>query len=139
MLRRKTKRARDRTGFTLVEMLLVVVIIGILSGTVAISLSGRSQEARVTRARADIESLSQALQLFEHDTGRYPTSNEGLQALMEDPGVAGWKGSYLIGGLKPDPWGTPYAYSRDPEGPEHYSIRSAGPDGQLGSEDDISL
>ena len=120
------------------EMLLVIVIIGVLAGAVAVSLSGRSQEAKMTRAMADIAgSLSLALDLFENDLGRYPTEEEGLKALVENPGDSGWRRPYLRGGLKADPWGTPYAYSRDPDDPDRYVLRSAGPDESLGTEDDI--
>src|SRR6185503_19011870 len=108
-LRRNHRRNR---GFTLVEMLLVIVIIGILAGAIVTSLSGRSQEARITRAMADMQGgLSLALDLFDFDNGRYPTSDEGLQALVENPGLPAWKGPYLKGGLKLDPWNNPYQYS----------------------------
>jgi general secretion pathway protein G len=126
-------------AFTLIEMLLVVVIIGVLAGMVIPMLSGRSQEARVTRAKADISgNLSVALDLFEQDCGRYPTDSEGLSALEENPNVAGWKGPYLKTKLKPDPWGNPYTYSVDPENSGRYLLRSSGPDGQVGNDDDIT-
>jgi general secretion pathway protein G len=137
-MQRKREYADRNRAFTLIEMLLVIVIIGILAGMIATSLSGRSQEARVTRAWADIRSnLSLALDLFEQDTGRYPTNEEGLSALVADPGVAGWRGPYLKGGLQKDPWGHDYVYARDTESSNHYVLSSAGPDGQAGSADDI--
>lgn len=122
------------------EMLLVIVIIGILVGGVAVSLSGRSQEAMVTRARADVSGhLSLALDLFETDLGRFPTEDEGLAALVLNPGSgeSNWRGPYLRGELEPDPWGTPYQYSLDSDDTGRYTIRSAGPDRQFGNEDDI--
>jgi general secretion pathway protein G len=129
---------RRGDAFTLVEVLLVIVIIGILAGMLVARLSGRSEEARITRAKADIEgSLSLALDLFEQDLGRYPTMEEGLAMLVENPGVEGWKGPYLKGGLKPDPWGTPYSYVTNPDDPGQYTLTSAGPDKQLGTSDDI--
>lgn len=125
-------------GFTLIEMLLVIMIIGILAGAIVVGLSGRSHDARVTRARSDISgSLSLALDLFDQDVGRYPTAEEGLKALVEDRGMPGWKGPYLKGGLKSDPWGNPYHYELDPDYPRQYVLKSAGADGQVGSEDDI--
>jgi len=125
-------------GFTLIEMLLVIVIIGVLAGMVVTSLSGRSKEARITRARADIRgNLSRALDLFEQDVGRYPTSDEGLNALVTDPGITGWKGPYLKGGLMNDPWGKAYNYNLDSENSNIYILSSAGPDGQAGNDDDI--
>ena len=129
---------RHRRGFTLVELAVVVVIIGVLAGMLVTRLAGRSEEARKARALADIRGeLSLALDLFEQDVGRYPSSEEGLRALVDDPGIPGWKGSYLKGGLKPDSWGTEYSYRLDPERPGHYLLASAGPDRQFGNEDDI--
>lgn len=130
---------RQARAFTLIEMLLVVVIIGVLAGAVAIGLSGRSQEARYTRATADIAgTLSLAIDLFEQDVGRYPTSDEGLAVLAENnDGIAGWRGPYVKGGLKPDPWGKSYQYSYDATH-NRYTLASAGPDGQAGNEDDIT-
>jgi len=126
-------------AFTLVEVLLVIVIIGVLAGMLVARLSGRSQEARITRAQADIRgTLSLALDLFEQDIGRYPTTEEGLEALVVDPGLPGWKRPYLKGGLKPDPWKNAYIYSNDPEDPAQYTLLSLGPDGQMGTEDDIT-
>jgi general secretion pathway protein G len=122
----------------LLELLLVIVIIGILAGAIVTSLSGRSQEARIARAQADIRAnLSLALDIFEQDVGRYPGDDEGLDALVRNPGIPGWRDPYLKGGLKPDPWGTAYDYSMDTDSPNHYILRSAGPDRQLGTDDDI--
>lgn len=133
------RQHRGYMGFTLIEMLLVIVIIGVLAGAIITSLSGRSQQARIARAESDIRgNLSLALDLFESDVGRYPTAEEGLEALMEDPGAPGWQGPYLQGELRPDPWGTPYEYRRHPEYPERYQLSSAGPDLQPGTEDDVT-
>ena len=130
--------ASQSRAFTLVEILLVIVIIGVLAGMLVTRLSGRTQEARLVRARADISGqLSLALDLFEQDVGRYPTTEEGLSALITDPGEPGWKGPYLKTGLKPDPWDTPYVYASDTSGMGLYSLSSAGPDRQVGTEDDI--
>jgi len=126
-------------AFTLVEVLLVIVIIGIMAGMLVARLSGRSQEARITRAQADIRgTLSLALDLFEQDVGRYPTTEEGLEVLVVDPGLPGWKRPYLKGGLKNDPWNNPYVYSNDSDDPAQYVLGSTGPDGQTGTEDDIT-
>lgn len=129
---------RHPSAFTLIEMMLVIVIIGVLAGMAVVSLSGRSKEARVTRAQADISgNLRLALDLFEQDTGRYPSADEGLEVLVEDPGLQGWRGPYLQGVVKPDPWGHEYIYQADPDHPGQYLLSSAGPDGQVGNEDDV--
>jgi general secretion pathway protein G len=128
-----------RTGFTLIEMLLVIVIIGVLAGAMVTGLAGRSQEARTTRAKADISgTLSLALDLFNQDIGRYPTTEEGLNSLIQDAGVPNWKGPYLQTGLKPDPWGTAYQYEVDPSQPNQFVLRSAGPDMRFGTNDDVT-
>jgi len=133
-----SQSARRDRAFTLMEMLLVIVIIGILVGGVAVSLSGRSQEAMVTRARADVSGhLALALDMFEADMGRFPADDEGLEVLVNNPGEDTWKGPYLRGRLLPDPWGTPYEYSLDPQNPRRYLLSSAGPDQQVGTEDDV--
>ena len=125
-------------AFTLVEILLVVVIIGVLASVLVPKLSGHSQKARITAARADIRTqLGTALDNFELDTGRYPSDEEGLAALMQNPGVQGWDGPYLKTELRPDPWGNEYVYRLDREHPGIYLLSSAGPDGQQGTEDDI--
>ena len=129
---------RSRRGFTIVELLLVVVIIGILAGAIAVSLSGRSEEARIARARSDINgSLGLALDVYEQDNGRYPTTDQGLEALVGDPGdVPNWRGPY-IKELKVDPWDTPYVYQNDGTGIGRYTLYSAGPDQTPGTEDDV--
>jgi general secretion pathway protein G len=125
-------------AFTLIEMLLVIVIIGVLAGMLIPRLAGRSEEARIARTHADIKgALSLALDLFEQDTGRYPTEEEGLDALMTDLTIPGWKGPYLKDGVKPDPWGTPYSYTLSTEHANYYILTSAGPDKQLGTDDDV--
>jgi general secretion pathway protein G len=133
---RNHPRRRSNAAFTLVELLLVVVIIGILAGMLYPSLAGRSQQARVARAKSDLRTQGLAVDMFEQDVGRFPTAEEGLKALMEDPGVPGWHGPYLRQ-LKDDPWGNPYSYQMDPTNPRNYVMSCAGPDGQFGTEDDI--
>ncbi len=131
---------KRKSGFTLIEMLLVIVIIGVLAGMIVTKLSGRSRDAKITRAKSDLKgSLSLSLDLFEYDCGRYPSSDEGLSALVTDPGISGWKGSYIKGALSRDPWGNHYLYSLNPEDPSRYSLTSNGPDGQTGTNDDITF
>lgn len=129
-------------GFTLVELLLVITIIGVLAAVVVPRFFGRSQEAKIVAARQTIVgTFGIALDLFEQDTGRYPTE-EGLQALIANPGAESWRGPYLKSASVPlDPWGNPYKYSYPSELTSSeflYDVVSAGPDGTYGNEDDVT-
>lgn len=130
---------RRQRGFSLVELLLVLVIIITLAAIVVPKFAGRSEQARVTAAHADIANLEVALDAFEIDTGRFPTTQEGLQVLLTKPtSVRRWNGPYLKRGIPGDPWGRPYSY-RSPgrHNQDGYDLYSFGPDGQDGGEDDI--
>jgi general secretion pathway protein G len=136
-----TKLLKDRRGFTLVELMLVLIIIGVLVAMVAPRLAGRSQQAKEAAARADINAnLSAALDLFEMHNGRYPTSTEGLDALRTAPaGTSQWKGPYLKRPVPLDPWGKPYVYrSPGQHNREDYDLSSSGPDGADGTADDVT-
>ena len=126
---------KNQAGFTLMEMIIVVVIIGLLAGLVAPNLIKRQGQAESKTARAQIELFGTALDTFRLDVGRYPTSQEGLSALMQKPGGADrWDGPYLKKDLPPDPWGKPYIYkSPGDHGP--YDIISYGADGAPGGDD----
>lgn len=120
------------SGFTLIEVLLVVVIIGILVGVAIPRLGGRVRQAEISRAKADIQSIGLALRMYELDNGEYPAS---LSALTSDPGgLRNWNGPYLDSGVPTDPWGREYTYSRTDSG---YRLKSTGPDG-VESESDIT-
>lgn len=124
---RLRKVGNPKAGFTLVEILLVVVIIGILVGIALPKLSGRKREAEVAAARADIQAIGTALDLYELDNGSYPPS---LQGLMADPGgTKNWRGPYLKKNLPKDPWGNDYIYSKKDTG---YELTSQGPPGGEG-------
>lgn len=125
-------------AFTLIELMLVVIIIGVLVAMVVPRLAGRSEEARITAAKADINAnIALALDLFELDNGRYPASQEGLNALKNNPGnLANWKGPY-IKKLNVDPWGKPYKYNSPGKHNNDYDLFSLGKDGLEGTTDDI--
>ena len=126
-------------GFTLVELLIVVTIISIMIAMVAPRLAGRTEQARQARAEADVKAnIVLALDLYELDNGRYPTSQEGLSALCTAPPDAkSWRGPYLK--QNPiDPWGHPYKYAYPgTKNPQDYDLYSLGPDGTEGTADDI--
>ena len=132
--RARRARLRDRQGgFTLVEMLVVITIIGLIMALVGPRVLNYLTDSRVKSARIQIQSFSAALDLFYLDAGRYPSGSEGLEALVHPVnGIPAWNGPYLKGGKVPmDPWGNAYAY-RAPGERSAYEIRSFGSDGQEG-------
>ncbi|WP_315722116.1 MULTISPECIES: type II secretion system major pseudopilin GspG [unclassified Bradyrhizobium] len=135
--RLRLRRDRDgEAGFTLVEMLVVITIIGLIMGLVGPRVLSYLSDSKLKTARIQIRSLSSALDLYHLDNGRYPTAAEGLGALVQKPATATtWNGPYLSGTLVPnDPWGRPYVY-KFPGQHGAYDIVSLGPEGR---EDDTS-
>jgi general secretion pathway protein G len=124
-----------RKGFTLLELLVVIVIIGLLAAYVGPKYFAQLGKSEVTVAHAQIEAFEKSLDTFRLDVGRYPTTEEGLGALMAAPPAAGakWTGPYLKKGVPADPWGHPYQY-RAPGAKAEYEIVSLGKDGQPGGE-----
>ena len=132
--RRQGRRSRSgERGFTLVEILVVITIIGLIMALVGPRVLNYLSESKVKTARIQIQSFASALDLFYLDAGRYPSSAEGLVALVQPVGgVAAWNGPYLKGGNVPlDPWGKAYVY-RSPGEHGAYDVVSLGSDGQEG-------
>jgi len=125
-------RLRDHAGFTLIEIMVVVFILGLLVTLVAPKIIGRTDEARRTKALADIKGIEEALHLFKLDNGFYPTTDQGLQALVTRPSNArNYNPDGYLDRVPIDPWGNPYAYFSDGQ---EYIVKSYGADGQEGGE-----
>ena len=131
--RRSLRRSPGRAGFTLIEVLLVVVIIGILAAVVVPRLSGRVGQSQVSAAKSSIASVGLALDLYETDNGNFPAS---LQSLLTKGSEQNWRGPYLKKGEMPlDPWGHEFVYTLKENG---YEIKSFGANGTDGGGDDVT-
>jgi general secretion pathway protein G len=130
------RRRRGERGFTLIELLVVMVILGLLAALVVPSYLGRERKARSQAAQTQIQLLGTALDTLRLDTGRYPTTQEGLDALRVAPaGMPGWDGPYLKKDVPRDPWGREYLYQSPGEHGE-YDLSSYGSDGAPGGDSD---
>jgi general secretion pathway protein G len=130
-------RRNTRGAFTLIELLLVLVILAVLAAVVVPKFTSRSEQAKVTAAKADVANLGLALDTYEIENGGFPTEDQGLQALITNLASSPeWRGPYIKGGLPMDPWGRPYVY-RYPGAHNNngYDLSSLGPDGQEGADD----
>ncbi len=136
-LRRHDGRRNREAGFTLVELLVVLVILVLLASIIGPRVIGYLGSSRAKTAHVQIESLVTAMELFHIDVGRYPTSTEGLTALVKSPGnIPGWNGPYLTkGGVPQDPWGRPYLYQAGQNGTS-FEIKTLGADGKEGGTDE---
>jgi general secretion pathway protein G len=132
------RTARAARGFTLLEMLVVLVIIGLLVGLVGPRLFSRVDTSKAQAAEAQVKMLKGAVETFRLDTGRFPTAEEGLAVLATPPADekirAHWKGPYLDADIPLDPWGNPYIYSIPGAGSHPYALYSLGADGKRGGE-----
>lgn len=130
---KRDRNVQARAGFTLIEVLLVVAILGILATVVVVNFSGKQKGAMIKAARASIGAICTAVDMYEVDNGNFPS---GLQNLLSASGEPNWNGPYLRGGLPSDPWGTPFNFAG--QGDSSYVVTSAGPDTQYGTDDDIT-
>lgn len=135
----QTTRSHQR-AFTLIELLLVLVILGVLAAIVVPKFSGRTEQARQTAAQSQISTFGTALDAFEVDNGYYPKGKSGLLDLVQAPRDAQtWRGPYMKSDVPLDPWQNPYIYEcPGKHNPTSYDIMSMGPDGRVGGDDDIT-
>lgn len=132
---------KNGRGFTLLELLVVIVIIGLLAAYVGPKYFSQIQRSEITVAKAQIEAFGKALDTYRIDMGRYPVSEQGLEALVRQPdNNSKWRGPYLKSDIPLDPWGNPYRYQQPGLGGLEYQVLSFGKDGKPGgSGDDADL
>jgi len=130
-------RTARQAGFTLIEIMVVVIIIGILAAIVAPNVIGNVDVAQVTKAKADIAGIENAMKFYRLDNFRYPTTEQGIEALVtkpNDPMVKNWKPGGYLDGMPRDPWGNPYEYL-NPGNHKEVDIYTLGADGLPGGEE----
>jgi len=125
-----------RRGFTLIEIMIVVVILGLLATMVMPKVLSKPEQARRTKAKVDIRSIQSALAMFKTDTGRFPTTAEGLQVLVNATGIHGYDKDGYLERVPTDPWGNPYLYISPGLHSKDYDLESYGRDGEDGGADD---
>ncbi len=131
-----TTARRRPQGFTLLELLVVLVIVGLLAGIVGPNLFKHVTQSEITTAKAQMNMLTKALDSYRLDTGRYPSPETGLSALMQSPAnEPRWRGPYLRENLPKDPWGTPYQYRAPGNSGHDFELTSLGKDGRPGGTD----
>lgn len=133
-------KSTSQQGFTLLEMIVVLVIIGLIAGLVGPNLFRQADRAKVQTAETQVKMIRGSLHTLRLDIGRLPTQEEGLKILMQKPNdekiAQFWEGPYIDGGVPLDPWNREYAYSNSPSENESFSLFSMGADGQIGGEGD---
>ena len=133
--RRWRASLRDQRGFTLIELLVVIIVLGLLVGLVGPRLFGRVGQSKIATARAQIELFGAALDQYRLDVGAYPSTSEGLEALVRNPGTQQkWNGPYLKKSVPKDPWGNPYKFRCCPGQHGDYDLWSEGGDNAPGGE-----
>lgn len=136
----KKRRQIQRYGFTLIELMIVIVILGLLATIIMPRILSRPEQARRMKAKVDIRSIEAALGLFKTDTGRFPTTSEGLVALVTDPGIKGYNSDAYLDKIPSDPWGNRYVYLCPGVKGKDYDLESYGKDEEDGgTEDDADI
>ena len=115
-----------------IELMIVIVILGLLATMIMPKILSRPEQARRLKAKVEIRNIESALALFKTDTGRFPTTSEGLDSLMSDPGIRGYSQDGYLDKLSPDPWGNKYAYLSPGVNRRDYDLLSYGKDGESG-------
>jgi len=133
---RQMPRRKCVAGFTLIELMIVVVILGILATIVMPRILNRPEQARRAKAKIDIRNIQSALALFKTDTGRFPSTSQGLQALVSDPGIRGYDPDAYLDKVPLDPWGNNYIYISPGIHSRDYDLESYGKDGEDGGTGD---
>ncbi|HUU16426.1 MAG TPA: type II secretion system major pseudopilin GspG [Sedimentisphaerales bacterium] len=137
---RKERKKRIKYGFTMIELMAMLIIIGLLATLVVTKVASKIDQARETTTKANLKALAAAVNQFRMDTARFPTEDEGLLALIEQPSdVETWEpGGYLeTTEIPKDGWGNEFIFELYPESGKQFVIRSSGPDGEQGTEDDL--
>jgi general secretion pathway protein G len=135
--RQRTLRPARQRGFTLIEIMVVVIIIGLLAAVIVPQVIDKVDQARITKARSDIQGLETALQMYRLDNSKYPTTDQGLQALMTqptDPSIRHWRVGGYLQRVSKDPWGAEYQYVYPGTHGKEYDLYTLGADGQPGGE-----
>jgi general secretion pathway protein G len=130
------KQQLSNTGFTLIELMIVIVILGLLATIIMPKILDRPEQARRMKAKVDIRSIESALALFKTDTGRFPTTSEGLEVLVSNPGIKGYNADGYLDKVPSDPWGTKYVYISPGVNSRDYDLKSYGKDGENGGAED---